>query len=143
MTFSDDTLYIITNYPPNNSFLIPLNISLSEEVLVVPQVSEPDIGTSWDYALAELSRRINLRAGISMKRYPSADAPTITASVSWRRGWDLNPRTGSTPDNALAGRPIRPLWHLSRAVTNFATTVVCTQRPTLSSILRPAVEQQV
>ena len=32
--------------------------------------------------------------------------------VDWRRGWDLNPRI-ICMINALAGRPIRPLWHLS------------------------------
>ena len=32
--------------------------------------------------------------------------------VDWRRGWDLNPRI-TCMINALAGRPIRPLWHLS------------------------------
>ena len=31
----------------------------------------------------------------------------------WRRGGDSNPRSGFTPDNCLAGSPVRPLQHLS------------------------------
>jgi hypothetical protein len=42
-----------------------------------------------------------------------------------RRRWDLNPRP-PCGSNALAGRPIRPLWHLSRMVihTNGAPVMV-------------------
>src|SRR5205807_264787 len=32
---------------------------------------------------------------------------------NWRRGRDSNPRSGFTPDNCLAGSPVRPLQHLS------------------------------
>src|SRR5687767_11526200 len=31
----------------------------------------------------------------------------------WRRGWDSNPRDGSTPPTPLAGERLRPLGHLS------------------------------
>src|ERR1700680_4679310 len=34
----------------------------------------------------------------------------------WRRGRDSNPRSGFTPDNCLAGSPVRPLQHLSVAL---------------------------
>ena len=33
--------------------------------------------------------------------------------VCWRRGWDSNPRDGSTPPTPLAGERLRPLGHLS------------------------------
>jgi hypothetical protein len=35
---------------------------------------------------------------------------------SWRRRWDLNPRS-TCANNTLAGCPIRPLWHVSAEKT--------------------------
>ncbi len=34
-------------------------------------------------------------------------------AARWRRGWDSNPRDGSTPSTPLAGERLRPLGHLS------------------------------
>src|SRR5882672_8616427 len=42
--------------------------------------------------------------------------------VVWRRERDSNPRYGGNPYNALAGRPLRPLGHLSARATNYIIT---------------------
>src|SRR5258708_5482185 len=43
--------------------------------------------------------------------------------TAWRRERDSNPRYGGNPYNALAGRPLRPLGHLSGRAGDYITRV--------------------
>src|SRR6266700_6321978 len=43
--------------------------------------------------------------------------------LDWRRERDSNPRYGVNPYNALAGRPLRPLGHLSGRAAHYITRV--------------------
>src|SRR5258706_13451222 len=45
--------------------------------------------------------------------------------TDWRRERDSNPRYGVNPYNALAGRPLRPLGHLSALKARSYSTSKC------------------
>src|SRR6266481_3626786 len=45
----------------------------------------------------------------------------LTLLTVWRRERDSNPRYGVNPYNALAGRPLRPLGHLSGRAEHYIT----------------------
>ncbi len=55
---------------------------------------------------------VNFRSRSSV-RSTSRPGVRVVSRVIWRRERDSNPRYGSNPYNALAGRPLRPLGHLS------------------------------
>src|SRR6516162_4433625 len=44
---------------------------------------------------------------------PEAICNLLTLLLSWRRGWDSNPRYGLSPYNGLANRRLQPLGHPS------------------------------
>src|SRR6266851_7114018 len=56
---------------------------------------------------------------------PGAVAETFQGltGLDWRRERDSNPRYGVNPYNALAGRPLRPLGHLSGRAAHYITRV--------------------
>src|SRR6266568_2542420 len=47
----------------------------------------------------------------------------VNTMNGWRRERDSNPRYGVNPYNALAGRPLRPLGHLSGRAAHYITRV--------------------